>query len=62
MRHILVDSGVLSQVGTSAWAVYTALLRHADAAGHCYPTEERLCQLTGLGRTTVSQSADIFQF
>ena len=31
-------------------------MRHADRAGHCYPTESHLCRLTGLGRTTVSQS------
>lgn len=52
----LIDGGTLSTVHASAWAVLTCLIRHADRQGRCYPTEARLCTLTGLGRTTVSKA------
>lgn len=54
--HHYFDGGLVRKLGASNWAVYCCLLRHADRAGHCYPTESHLCRLTELGRTTVSQS------
>ena len=59
--HALLDAALFSQMGGSVWSVYTGLLRHADQHGCCYPTVKRLCALTGLGRTTVSQAIQTLQ-
>ena len=39
----------------SAVKVYLALLRHADKQGQCFPSEERLAELTRLSTRTVTR-------
>ncbi len=36
-EHDLIDYGVIARVGTSAWAVYTCLLRHVNDEGSTFP-------------------------
>ena len=46
----------LGGLSGSAIKVYLALLRHADKQGQCFPSEERLAELTRLSTRTVTRA------
>lgn len=55
-----VDNDVLDEyarrIGVHAYAVYTALARHADANGMCYPSTGTLADELDISRPTVSKA------
>lgn len=55
-EHDLIDYGVIAHVGTSAWAVYTCLLRHINDEGSTLPSVPLLMAETGLSNRVIAQS------
>lgn len=55
-EHDLIDYGVIARVGTSAWAVYTCLLRHVNDEGSTFPSVPLLEAETGLSNRVIAQS------
>ena len=53
-EHELIDFGIISRIGTSAWAVYTCLLRHASLEGVAFPGVCLLQAETGLSNRVVA--------
>ena len=55
-----IDNKMIKIVGTNAYAVFTIILRFArwsgEHAGESWPTYETIAELTGLHRTTISNS------
>lgn len=60
-EHELIDFGVIRRIGTSAWAVYTCLLRHASLEGVAFPGVPLLQAETGLSNRVVAQSIKILK-
>ena len=60
-EHELIDFGIIRRIGTSAWAVYTCLLRHASLEGVAFPGVCLLQAETGLSNRVVAQSIKILK-
>ena len=60
-EHELIDFGIIRRVGTSAWAVYTCLLRHASPEGVAFPGVALLQAETGLSNRLVAKSIKILK-
>jgi DNA-binding MarR family transcriptional regulator len=54
LRHSTVEG--IHRIGPTAFAVYCALLRHADRAGYCFPGQDRLARLVGVSTRTIGRS------
>jgi DNA-binding transcriptional MocR family regulator len=53
----LFESGLVAQIGTNAFAVWSAIKAHADfQTGVSWPSIRRLMELTGLASATVQKS------
>lgn len=55
-EHELIDYGVPAHIGTSAWTVYTCLLRHVNAKSVTFPSVKLLMAETGLSNRVVGAS------
>ena len=58
----LFESGLVAQIGTNAFAVWSAIKAHADfQTGVSWPSIRRLMELTGLASATVQKSLRTLQ-
>ena len=55
-EHELIDYGVPAKVGTSAWAVYTALLRHLSDENGAFPSVQLLEAEIGISNRVIANS------
>lgn len=55
-EHELIDYGVPARIGTSAWTVYTCLLRHVNAQAVTFPSVKLLMAETGLSNRVIAAS------
>ncbi|MFC4640009.1 hypothetical protein [Deinococcus hohokamensis] len=60
-EHQLIDYGVPAHIGTSAWAVYTCLLRHVNAESVTFPSVRLLMAETGLSNRVIGDSIAILK-
>ena len=47
---------IMQKLGPTQTAVVIALLRHLNADLQCWPSEERIAELTGMSRVNVSRT------
>ncbi|WP_407543805.1 hypothetical protein Q0M94_28395 (plasmid) [Deinococcus radiomollis] len=55
-EHDLIDYGIPARVGTSAWAVYTALLRHLSDENGAFPSIQLLEAEIGVSNRVIANS------
>ena len=59
MKRFWIDDAVYdtyaAQIGVYAYAVYTALVRHADTAQTCFPSYATIAKKLGISRRKVIQ-------
>ena len=51
-----IHSGLIKEVGANRLAILLAIVSHMNEEGKCYPSQERIAQLTGQGRATVQRN------
>jgi len=59
----MIKDGWIGLHGTSAWAVYNVLFSYADwhTGGNCYPSYNKIHELTGLARRTISTALKLLE-
>lgn len=62
MQRDLFASGLAAQIGTNAFATWSAIKVHADfESGKAWPSVRRLAEMTGLGLATVMRAIEILE-
>jgi DNA-binding transcriptional MocR family regulator len=61
MDNKLIDDGWLAKISGNAWKVLTAIARHYNINGTCFPSIRRLSLLIGLHHETVRKNLDELQ-
>lgn len=51
-----IHSGLIAEIGTTKFAIMMAIVSHMNDSGQCFPSQERLAELTGLGRATIQRN------
>lgn len=60
-EHELIDYGVPARIGTSAWTIYTCLLRHVNAKSITFPSVQLLMAESGLSNRVVAKSIGVLK-
>jgi hypothetical protein len=62
MQRDLFESGIAAQIGMSAFGLWQAIKSHADFdTGEAEPGIRRLAEMTGMGKSTVSECVKILE-
>lgn len=60
-EHELIDYGVPAHIGTSAWTIYTCLLRHVNSESVTFPSVPLLMAESGLSNRVVAKSIGVLK-
>jgi Helix-turn-helix domain len=51
-----IHAGLIKEVGANRFAILLAIVSYMDENGQCFPSQEKIAELTGLGRATVQRN------
>lgn len=51
-----IHSGLIREVGANRLAILLAIVSYMDENGQCFPSQEKIAELTGQGRATVQRN------
>lgn len=60
-EHELIDYGIPARIGTSAWTIYTCLLRHINSQSITFPSVQLLMAESGLSNRVIAKSIAILK-
>lgn len=50
-----IHSGMIAELGATKFAIMMAIVSHMNDSGQCFPSQERLAELTGASRSTIQR-------
>ena len=50
-----IHSGLIAKLGAKKFAIMMAIVSHMNDSGQCFPSQERLAELTGVSRATIQR-------
>lgn len=51
-----IHSGLIKEIGANRMAILLAIISHMDENGQCFPSQEKIAELTGQGRATIQRN------
>lgn len=51
-----IHSGLIKEIGANRMAILLAIVSYMDENGQCFPSQEKIAELTGQGRATVQRN------
>lgn len=51
-----IQSGLIKEIGANRLSILLAILSYMDANGQCFPSQQKIAELTGQGRATVQRN------